>query len=137
MMIKNAALAMALALGLAACETSTPTATPVSASAATGIDGVVAALQADVGKDIGGGVTLLSAEADGSTLRAGFQFVATVAQLEAIGRQEFEDGFTQGFVGSLCSNPAVPAFMASGGAVEVTMVDPAGAPILARRVTSC
>lgn len=142
MMMQKLAFGVALILGVAACDTgapTTPAATPASADAMAsgGIDGVIAAAQADVGKDIGGGVTLLSAQASGNTMQFGFQFAATVDQIETLGRQEFEDGFTSGFVGSLCANPAVPVFMAAGGAVEVSMIDPAGASIIANRVTSC
>ena len=120
------ALAAALALG------------PVAAAGqATTIEGVVAAARADVGKDIGGGVTLIGVEADDTRLRFGFRYVATVAQIEAIGRQAFEDGFVGGLVASVCSNPPVPPFVAGGGAIEVTMIDPDGATLIARRVTSC
>lgn len=120
-----------LTLGLAVAAT---LALPVAAQS---IDSVVSAARADVGKDIGGGITLLGVEGDAERLRFGFRYVATVAQIEAIGRQAFEDGFTNQFVAGLCGNPAVPPFVSGGGAIEVTMIDPNGETLIARRVTSC
>jgi hypothetical protein len=98
---------------------------------------VVAAAQADVGRDLGGGLTLLAAQQTDNALQYAFEFAATAEQIAALGAENFADGFMRDFMGGQCAIPAVAPFVAAGGVVEVTMLDPAGASIFARRVTSC
>lgn len=133
-MFRAVAVMTGLVVTLAACE---PVGGPVDPGLSPTIARVLSNAQGSIGRDIGGGMTLVSATAQGNVLDFRFRNAFTASQIDAMGREAFVNGFTREFAAGLCSDGKPQDFIDAGGQIRVTVVSDDGVVITSRRLTEC
>lgn len=124
-MMKRLSVITLLALALAA---------PAAHAQSRELQALVREAQGQIGSAIGPGATFDAITLSANSLDQTFRFDRAAGANTSDG---FLTQFTEIMAAGLCQQPPVNAFIAGGGHASVVIVDPGGAVLKTRSVTSC
>lgn len=141
MTLRSILIAIAACLSLAACEptgSSSSNQTPGSAELARGFAAAIAdGANQDVGRDLGGGVIVRGAAANGSTAQIDFGLPLPSSALVPALETQMQDIFRESFLIGLCEGPEMQVFFELGGTLVIQAFTSDGVRFTSFAINNC